>query len=133
MRTFELARIAAEAEKLRLRGFVARIVTRLILGAIALVFVLGALGFAHLAAWYWLRVQLGQSFLAASGILGGCDVVIAVLLGLMAARSSPSKTERNALEVRRRAVHGMWTTLNIAQTLMLALRVGNRILRKRDR
>lgn len=133
MRAFELARVAADAEKLRLRGLVARIVTRVVLGVIALAFLAGAVGFGHLAAWYWIRTDLGQSFIVASGILGGCDIAVAILLGAMAARFGPSKTERDALEVRRLAVHGIWTTLNIAQMIMLALRLGTRAMRDRHR
>ena len=71
MRSVQLARIAAEAEGVRLRRLVRRIVLRAVFGVIALVFLLGAIVFAHLVVWYWLREGLGQSLPAAAGIFGG--------------------------------------------------------------
>lgn len=55
LRPLRLARIAAEAEGLRLRYVAQRTATRGIVGVIALIFVLAALGFFHIALWFWLR------------------------------------------------------------------------------
>ena len=84
MRPFRLARIAAEAEGVRLRGMATRIVTRIVLAVIALFFVLGAVVFGHIAAWYEVRTALDQSYLATTGILGGVDLLLAVILGFLA-------------------------------------------------
>lgn len=80
MRPFRLARIAAEAEGVRLRGMATRIVTRAILAVVALFFVLGAVVFGHIAAWYEIRTALDQSYLVTTGILGGADLVVALIL-----------------------------------------------------
>jgi hypothetical protein len=122
MRPYRLARIAAEAEGVRLRGLVSRIVTRAIMGVVALLFVLGAIVFAHLAAWYWVRTGLEQTFLGAAGILGGGDLLIAVILGFLASRSTPSRVEREALEVRRKAIEGIGSALSLTQLVMPILR-----------
>ena len=123
MRPFRLVRIAAEAEGVRLRGMAARIVTRAVLGLIALLFVVGAIVFAHLAAWYWLRTAIGQPFLAATGILGGADLLLAIALGFLASRSVPSRVEVEALDVRRKAVEAIGTTLSLTQLVVPILRI----------
>ena len=123
MRPVRLARIAAEAEGVRLRGFITRVVTRVIVGVVALLFVLGAVAFGHVAAWYEIRTALNQPFLATTGIMGGADLLIAVILGLLASRSRPSRIEVEALEVRRQAIQGITNTLSITQMLIPLLRL----------
>ncbi len=123
MRPVRLVKIAAEAEALRLRGMMTRIAVRAALAGVALVFVIGAVAFAHIAAWYWLRLNLGQSFLATAGILGGLDLLIAVIGGLLAGRSQPSRVEREALQVRRQAVAGLSTALSLIQLASPVLRL----------
>ena len=131
MRPFRLMRVAAEAEGVRLRGFVSRIAMRVILGMIALLFVLGVIVFVHLAAWYWLRVGSGQSFLAATGILGGVDLVVAIILGFLATRSTPSRVELEALDVRRKAIQAIGSTLSLSQMIVPALRIVANLRRRR--
>jgi hypothetical protein len=133
MRPFRLARIAAEAEGVRLRGLVSRIVTRAVLAVIALLFVLGAVVFAHVAAWYWLRIGLDQTFLAAAGILGGGDLLVAVVLGFLASRSTPSRVEVEALDVRRKALQAIGSTLSLAQLVIPVLRITANLRRRRRR
>jgi hypothetical protein len=123
MRAFRLACIAAEAEGVRLRGFVSRIVVRAILLMVALLFLLGAIVFVHLAAWYWLRAGLNQSFPAATGILGGADLVVAIILAFAATRSSPSRVELEALEVRRKAIVAIGGTFSLASLVIPILRL----------
>jgi hypothetical protein len=123
MRPIRLARIAAEAEGVRLRGFITRVVTRLILAVIAFLFVLGAIVFGHVAAWYEIRTALDQTFLVTTGIVGGADLIVAIILGLLASRSSPSRVEVEALEVRRTAIQGIQNTLSISQMLIPLLRL----------
>jgi len=133
MRAVRLARIAAEAEGVRLRGLISRTVTRVILGVIALLFVLGAIVVAHVAAWYWLQTGLGQTFLAASGIVGGADLLVAIVLGFLATRSSPSRIEIEALEVRRKAIQSIGTTLSLTQLAIPLLRIVADLRRRRRR
>ncbi len=123
MRPFRLARIAAEAEGVRLRGMATRIVTRAILAVIALFFVLGAVVFGHIAAWYEIRTALDQSYLVTTGILGGADLVVALILVFFATRSSPSRVEIEALDVRRKAVEGIVSALSLTQMVIPLLRL----------
>src|SRR5271165_6104150 len=113
MRPVRLARIAAEAEGVRLQRMMTRTVTRVIFAIIAVFFILGALVFAHIAAWYEVRVGLDQSYLATAGILGGADLLVAVVLGLLVSRSRPGRVEREAREVRRKAIEGIGSALSM--------------------
>jgi hypothetical protein len=131
MRPFRLARIAAEAEGVRLRGLMTRIVTRVVLGFVALLFVLGAVVFAHIAAWYEIRTDLGQSYLGTAGILGGADLLLAVVLGLLASRSRPGSVEVEALDVRRKAIAGIGSALTISQMALPLLRLLSGLGRRR--
>jgi hypothetical protein len=110
MRALRLARIAAEAEGLRLRYTVRRAVVRGVLGVLALGFLLAAVILCHIAVWLWLRRS--WEALPATLILAGGDVVLAAVLALLAARSSPGRVEAEALAVRRRALEA--TTSGIA-------------------
>ena len=131
MRPVRLARIAAEAEGVRLRGLVSRMLARVVLGMIALLFCFGAIAFAHVAAWYWLRTGLDQTFLAATGILGGVDLLVAIVLGFQASRSSPSRVEVEALEVRRKAIQAIGSTLSLTQLAIPLLRILVNLRRRR--
>jgi hypothetical protein len=131
MRPFRLARIAAEAELVRLRGMMTRIMTRAIFGVVALFFLLGAMVFAHVAAWYEIRIGLDQSYLATAGILGGADLLLAIILLLLASRSSPSKVEVEALIVRRRAIEGIGSALTLTQLALPLVRLASNFGRRR--
>ena len=134
MRPVRLARIAAQAEGVRLRGWLTRVVSRLFLAIVAFLFGLGAVVLGHIAAWYEIRTGLDQTFLAATGIVGGADLFVAVILGLLASRSSPSRVELEALDVRRKAVQGLTSTLSLTRLLIPILRlVINRRRGRRDR
>lgn len=133
MRPLRLARIAAEAEGLRLRAMLTRVASRVILGCVALLFVMGAVVFAHVAAWYELRIGLGQTYLAAAGILGGGDLLLALILGFFASRSSPSRAELEAVEVRRKAIEGLGSAFTISQMALPVLRLVSGSRRRRGR
>ena len=102
MRGFRLARIAAEAERLRLRLLLRRQIVRAVLGAGAVVFLLAALVALHVAAALALAEHLAP--LNAALIVAAADVVVAIVLGLFATRNVPGRAEREALRVRRIAV-----------------------------
>ena len=128
MRTFRLARVAADAELLRLRLRAGRAAVRAILALAALGFLAGAAVFCHIALWYWLRhyFEPPQSAL----ILAGIDVVLAVILALLAARSTPSRTELEALDVRPRAVEGITASLAFSALAMQVLRLATQFFRR---
>ncbi len=123
MRPIRLARIAAEAEGVRLRGMATRIVTRLVFAVVALVFLLGVLVFAHIAAWYAIRMQAGLTYLETAGALGGVDLLLAAILGFLASRSRPSRVEIEAKEVRRKAIEGIGNAFSLAQMALPVLRL----------
>ncbi len=129
MRALRLARIAAEAEGLRLRHSAQRTVVRAILGLIALGLLFGALVFCQIAAWYWLRVSWDRP--AAALILAGAELVLAAILGLLAARSSPGRIEIEALAVRRRALESATSSLAFSALVTQLLPLAVRLFRRR--
>jgi hypothetical protein len=131
MRPVRLARIAAEAEGVRLRGLVSRILTRVVLGVVALLFVLGAVVFVHIGAWFGLQTGLGLTPLAATGIVGGVDLLLAIVLGALASRSTPSRVELEALDVRRKAIQSIGSTLSLTQLAIPLIRIVANMRRKR--
>jgi hypothetical protein len=129
MRALRLARIAAEAEGLRLRHSAQRTVVRAILGLMALAFLFGALVFGQIAAWYWLRMSWDRP--EAALILGGAELVLAVIFGLLAARSSPGRIEVEALAVRRRALESATSSLAFSALLTQLVPSAIRLFRRR--
>ncbi len=101
MRAFRLARIAVEAEGLRLRAMARRRVNQAVYGAIAAVFAVCALAVAHFAGWLGLVIVVRPVYAAL--ILLGIDLVIALVLGYLATRSAPSPAEAEAARVRDQA------------------------------
>lgn len=126
-----LARIAAEAEGLRLRRRARRGVIRAVLGMIALVWLLGAVVFAHIAIWNWLRDSMGWLPTGTAWVLAGGDAVIACVAALIAAQLGPGRVELEALAVRARAIEAATTSLAMSALLMQALRIGMNLVRRR--
>ncbi|HME24045.1 MAG TPA: phage holin family protein [Acetobacteraceae bacterium] len=129
MRSLRLARIAAEAESVRLRYSARRAAVRAVLGLVALGFLFGALVFCQIAAWYWLRASWDRP--AAALILAGGELVLAAILALLAARSSPGRVELEALAVRRRALEGATSGLAFSTLVTQLLRLAIDLLRRR--
>jgi hypothetical protein len=129
MRPVRLARIAAEAESVRLRSRLQRTAVRIGMGVGALVFVFGVLVMLHITLWHVLRLYAALNEAATAGILTGIDLIIAVVFGVLAMRSAPSHVETEALEVRQRAVQSLVSTVAISTALIPALRLGVRMLR----
>jgi len=120
MKSFELARIALEAETLRLRRMFKRTTTRLVLAIVAVPFLLAMLAFFELALWSYVASQLIAPFAAL--ILAGVNILFAVVLLLMAALSSDSRVEIEALKVRQRALEDVTRQLTIASMVWPATR-----------
>ena len=102
MRSGDLAKIAAEAEILRIKHLLKRQGLRVAFGLIAIVFLLGVLVLANIAVWQVLRMYISP--ISATLVLLGINLLLAIIFGLLAARSSPSRTEREALAIRQRAL-----------------------------
>lgn len=132
MQTLRLARIAAEAEGLRLRRQAQRTVLRVVVGVIALMFLAWGLAFAHIAAWYWLRQGAGLAPPGAAAAVAGGDLVCAAVLALLAARSSPGRIELEALLVRQRALGSVTSSVALASTLASALRLAANLWRRNE-
>ena len=128
MHPFRLLRIALEAERLRISLHARRTAGRVAMGTIALALLLGGLGFGHVAAWYWLRGYLLGQYVAL--IFVGVDLLFALVLFLLAFRSSPGLAEVEALAVRRRALEQAGESLTIAA---LIARVLEQLIRSRRR
>jgi hypothetical protein len=129
VRFISLLKIAAEAEVLRLRATAERQGRRAALGAIALVFALGVLVCAEITGWQVLRLYVAS--IAATVILLGANMVIAAVLGFFAARTSPGRSEQEALRVRRQALEAArgslaFTAAVPAATALLRLGRGQR-------
>ena len=131
MRTLRLARIAAEAEGLRLRHLARRTAVRATLGVVAFGFFAAAVVLAHVAAWFWL-LRFWEPDNAALA-LAGADLLIAIALGLLAARSSPDRTEIEALAVRQRALDGAGASIAWSSLALQALRILGNLLSRRRR
>jgi uncharacterized membrane protein (DUF485 family) len=129
MRSLRLARIAAEAEGLRLRRSAQRTALRAVLVIIALGFFAWAVLFAHVAAWFWLRLSWEPGHAAL--IVAGADFVLAVLLAVVAARSSTGRVEREALAVRRRAIESVGGALAFSAVATQVLRLFTNLLARR--
>ena len=130
MRTLRLARIAAEAEGLRLRRQAQRIAVRLVCGFVALVFLAWGMALAHVAIWFALHENGGVAPWATALIMAAGDTVLALFLLLIVARSSPGRVEQEALEVRRRALENAAGGFALASLLVPGLRLALDWLRR---
>ncbi|CAH2604252.1 conserved protein of unknown function [Rhodovastum atsumiense] len=127
MRTVSLARVAAQAEILRLRRQGRRTAIRAALGAVAGIFLIAALAALHVAAVLALVPRFEP--ITAVLIVAGGDVVIMVVLGLLALRDRPDRIEREAEEVKHTALVQLQETVAMAALVGPALRmVGGRKL-----
>jgi hypothetical protein len=129
MRTLQLVRAAAEAEALRLRYTVRRNGVRAVLGLAALCFLLGAIIFCHVAAWYRLSASWGEPIAALS--LAGIDLVVAAVLALIATRSSAGRVEAEALALRRRALDHATSSLTFSSLAVPLLPLATRLFKRR--
>jgi hypothetical protein len=129
MRATNLIKVAAQAEILRIQHMLKRQGVRAAFGLAAIVFILGALVLANIAAWQVVRFYIAPIY--ASLIMLGVNLLIAMIFGLLAARSSPSQQEREAVEVRQRALRearsslALGAVIPVAGALLRSRRQGN--------
>jgi hypothetical protein len=108
MRSLDLLAAAAAAERLRLRLEARRAMRRILTVAIAALFALAAIGFAHVAGWQGAEHWLGA--LGASLLVGGIDLAIAIVLLLIAAGSRPEPAAIEARVVRQMSLRALRET-----------------------
>ena len=111
MRSVELAKVAATAEKLRLQTLAKRQAMRAVFGAVAAVFAIGLLILLHVLGYQLLvrKITPVQSTL----VLLAVDLVIVIICGVLAMRNTPSAVETEALDIRKQAVKEMRNALTM--------------------
>jgi hypothetical protein len=118
-RSLRLTQVAVQAELLRLRRMLQRSVTRLVMVLIAVPFLLATFGFLETALWTWLsRIMLAPF---AALVQAGVNIVVAAVFLIMAAVSSESRVEIEALQVRQRALEDAGRQMRTAALLGPAL------------
>ncbi|MBY0332318.1 MAG: hypothetical protein K2X49_16815 [Acetobacteraceae bacterium] len=122
-RIFSLLRIAAQAEGLRWRRTGRAVAIRAGLGAGALVFGLLLLFMLHMALFAW--IADGQGPVAAALIVAGIDLVLAALLGWLAARGGPDPVAVEAEHVRDDALRQVGDQAARAAVILPVLRSGS--------
>jgi hypothetical protein len=125
MRAVNLAKVAVEAEILRIQHMLKRQGMRAAFGLVAVIFALGVLVLAHVAGWQILRLYVPPIY--ATLILLGLDLVVAAIFGILAAKSSPSRAERDALAIRQQALREARSSLALGALIPIA----SRLLRSR--
>jgi hypothetical protein len=127
VRALRASRIAIDAETLRLRLQARRLAVRVVLAVVALAFLACTLAFAHVAIFYWLRLDYGWQVHTATALLAVGDLVVAGVLAMVALRLGPGAAEREARLVRQQAWRAIIETTVFP---MLVVRV-LRLLRRR--
>jgi hypothetical protein len=102
VRPVDLGRVAAQAELLRVQHLLGRQIMRAVWAGVAVIFLIAMLVMLHIVAYLALQRVLIPLW-DASAILG-FDLVIAVLCGMVAARSTPSTLETDAKQIRDQAL-----------------------------
>jgi hypothetical protein len=118
MRAASLVRVAAEAELLHIQLMLQRQSMRAVFGAVAAVFALGVLALGNAALWLVLHWYVQPIY--ATLILMGANAVVMAVFALLAARSRPGQAEREAIRIRRQAMHEARGTLALSALVPIA-------------
>ena len=118
MRATNLAKVAAQAEILRLQHLLKRQGIRAAFGLVALIFLVAVLVFANVIGWQVARLYVSPIY--ASLIMLGVNLVIAAVFGVLASRSTPSREEQEALDLRRQALHEARNSLALGALVPVA-------------
>lgn len=100
-----------------------RVAVQIAFGIIGLVFLAIAIAFGHVAVWYAFRLDFGWAQPVAGAVLTGIDLFIALIVVLIASRMGPGRVEREALDVRKRAITGATSTMAISAALLPVMRL----------
>jgi type VI protein secretion system component VasK len=103
MRATNLLKVAAEAEYLRIQHLLKRQGMRAAIGLVAVIFALCTLAWVNVIGWQIVQLFV-QSPIYTTLIMLGINLLLAVICIILAARNTPSRTEQEALELRRRAL-----------------------------
>lgn len=120
MRLISLLRLAAQAETLRWKRTGRGAAIQAALGAAAALFGVFLLVMLHVAAMIWLARDQGG--IMAALILAGFDLVVAALLGWLAARHAEDPIQVEAQRVRDDALRQVGDTASRAMMLAPLLR-----------
>jgi fatty acid desaturase len=101
MRLLSLARIAAEAEGVRLKAMGKRQAMRAVFAAVAAVFGLLLLVMLEVSGFEFLSPLVGGGFAAL--IVAGIDLLLLGLFAMVALRDTPSQAEQEAALIGRQA------------------------------
>jgi uncharacterized membrane protein (DUF485 family) len=123
VRALRASRIVVDAEALRLRLQARRFAVRVVLAAVALVFLACALVLAHAAAWFWLRVSCDWMVQSTAAVLAVGDLVVAGVVGVVALRLGPGPAEIEARLLRRQAWQALVSTVAWPMILLRVLRL----------
>ena len=116
MRATSLIKVAVEAEMLRIRHMLTRQGMRAAYGLVAFVFVLGVLVLANIVGWQVLRLYVDSIY--ATVILLGINLLLTAIFAMLAAKSSPSYAEREALKVGQEALREVQGSVAISTVLL---------------
>jgi hypothetical protein len=131
MRSVNLVKVAIEAEVLRYKTMAARQGRRAGFGVAALIFGVGFLITLEIAGWQTARMYILPIY--ATLCVMGFNFLIAAGFAMVAMRSSPSRSEIDALAVRKRAVQALQTSLTISALIPAAGYLWDRRGRRRLR
>ena len=112
MRSVNLLKLAIDAEILRYKSMAARQGRRAGFGVVALIFGVGFLITLEIAGWQIARMYMPAIY--ATLCVMGFNFLIAAAFALIAIRSSPSRSEIDALEVRKKAMNALQTSLTFS-------------------
>ncbi len=118
MRVINLIKIAAESEVLRIQHMLKRQAMRVVFGLVTVLFGLAVLAVIETLVWQVLCSSMQPVY--ASLCLACINLVLSIAFGLMAMKSSPSRTEREALGVRRQAIQGISVSLTLGALIPIA-------------
>ncbi len=102
MRSTRLISIALQAEKLRLQRFLSNCFSRIILAGSAIVLLLLAVFFLHVAVYGALRLKVDPPWAAL--IVSAIDIIAAIGVGAFAMRSPTDIISQDAIKVRNDAL-----------------------------
>ncbi|MDO9710154.1 phage holin family protein [Paracraurococcus lichenis] len=120
MRMFQLLRLAAQAEALRWKRTGRGYAIQAVLGAVAAVFALMLVIMLHVAALIWLA--RGRDPAVAAVIVAAVDLVLAGILGWLAARHAEDPVALEAQRVRDDALRQVGDTTARAAMVLPLLR-----------
>jgi arginine exporter protein ArgO len=118
MRSVNLIKVVIEAEVLRYKTMAARQGRRAGFGIAALIFGVGFLITLEIAGWQTARMYILPIY--ATLCVMGFNFLIAAGFAMVAMRSRPSRSEIEALAVRKRAVQALQTSLTISALIPAA-------------